>query len=59
MGAQEIYLEAGIREGTINVLYIKTTGKSWWSLSAGLFEAIAKLSCLKQGCKHVHPNISL
>lgn len=29
MGAQEIYLEAGIREGTINVLYIKSADKSW------------------------------
>lgn len=50
MGAQEIYLEAGIREGTINVLYIKNTGKSWWSLRAGLFEEAAKLSSLEPGC---------
>lgn len=50
MGAQEIYLEAGIREGTINVLYIKSAGKSWWSLSAGLFEETEKLSSLEPVC---------
>lgn len=49
MGAQEIYLEAGIREGTIHVLYIKSADKSWWSLSAGLFEEAEKLSCLEPG----------
>lgn len=55
MGAQEIYLEAGIREGTINVLYIKSAGKSWWSLSAGLFEETAKLSSLEPGCSTYTP----
>lgn len=30
MGAQEIYLEAGIREGTINVLIIQSAGENWW-----------------------------
>lgn len=55
MGAQEIYLEAGIREGTINVLYIKSADKSWWSLSAGLFEEAEKLSSLEPGCNTYTP----
>lgn len=55
MGAQEIYLEAGIREGTINVLYIKSAGKSWWSLSAGLFEETEKLSSLEPVCRIFTP----
>lgn len=55
MGAQEIYLEAGIREGTINVLYIKSAGKRWWSLSAGLFEETENLSSLEPGCSTYTP----
>lgn len=55
MGTQEIYLEAGIREGTINVLYIKSAGKSLWSLSAGLFEETENLSSLEPGCSTYPP----
>jgi len=52
MGAQEIYLEAGIREGTINVLYIKSAGKSWYPSVQGCLRKPQSLVAWNQVATH-------